>query len=102
VNIQNSGSQGEPRISLSGTFTFADHALFRDAVIAQIDQPDGAAMVLDLTALDYIDSAGLGMLLLARDAALRHGRAVTLAKARDQVARILAVSKFNLLFDLRP
>jgi anti-anti-sigma factor len=57
--------------------------------------------VIELNALEYIDSAGLGMLLLAREAAQRHGRGITLAGARDQVARVLAVSKFDQLFLLR-
>ncbi|CAH2603086.1 Anti-sigma factor antagonist [Rhodovastum atsumiense] len=98
VNIRPEGTE----VSLSGKLTFAAHAAFRTVVTEHVDRPGGQAVTLDLGGIEYIDSAGLGMLLLAREAAQKHGRAVILRGARAQVARILSVSKFDLLFGIRP
>ncbi|MCQ4162587.1 STAS domain-containing protein [Roseomonas sp. GC11] len=93
---------GGVEVAVSGTLTFDAHAAFRQVVMAQVDQPGAQPVLLDLAGLDYIDSAGLGMLLLAREAAEKRGRGIILRGARGQVARILTVSKFNQLFTIQP
>ncbi len=88
----------EIAIALQGQFTFAAHGAFRDVLANRIDQPGTEAVVIDLGQLDYIDSSALGMLLLARDTAGRHKRRIALRGARDQVARVLAMARFDTLF----
>jgi anti-anti-sigma factor len=85
------------RISMTGEFTFTDHAPFKQ-MVSEIFATKGTSVVLDLSKLDFIDSAGLGMLLLARDEAKKHDRQLILRHPSGQVKRMFSVTKFNTLF----
>ncbi|PWG64153.1 anti-anti-sigma factor [Spiribacter halobius] len=93
-----SGSDpGELRIRVNGRFDFEGHRAFRDAY----EQADGVRrFVVDLSATDYVDSAGLGMLLLLREHARHHGAAVAIAGANSAVERILRIACFHELFEM--
>ena len=83
--------------TLRGEFTFSDHQAFRklaERLFANGSQP----VVFDLGHLAFIDSAGLGMLLIARDEAVKKGRRLVLKGAGGQVKKMFDVSKFETLF----
>lgn len=84
------------RVALCGRLTFAQHGAFRD-VVARLDDL-GEAVVLDLAEVDFIDSAGLGMLLVAREQVARRGGRISLCNATGQVGRMLALAKFGDFF----
>jgi HptB-dependent secretion and biofilm anti anti-sigma factor len=84
-------------ISMSGEFTFTDHAPFKQ-MVSEIFATSGKSVVLDLSKLEFIDSAGLGMLLLARDEAKKNHRELILRSPGGQVKRMFGVTKFNTLF----
>jgi anti-anti-sigma factor len=86
-------------ISVSGEFTFADHAPFKQ-MVSEIFAVKGKSVVIDLSKLDFIDSAGLGMLLLARDEAKKNDRELILKRPVGQVKRMFGVTKFNTLFNV--
>ena len=92
-------SQGGKEVAISGRMTFADHKIMRD-IIAKFSEPGFNKVTFDLSKVDFIDSAALGMLLLARETALSRQSHVTLKGARDQVKRIMTVAKFDTLFTL--
>jgi anti-anti-sigma factor len=90
-------------VTFSGRFTFAVHSLFRDVLTSQVEQmAHGAKLTFDLGDVEFVDSAALGMLLLARDTALRQGGAIVLRGAKGQVQRMLEVAKFSMLFAIEP
>ena len=63
---------------------------------------DGGAIVLDLSALEYISSAGLRCFMLAsRKAKSQHGR-IFVAALQPMVAEIFEISHFNLVFQVFP
>lgn len=63
---------------------------------------DGAAVVIDLSAVEYISSAGLRCLMLAsRQAKAQHGR-ILVAQLQPMVAEIFEISHFNLVFQVFP
>lgn len=87
--------------TLRGEFTFSDHQAFRklaERLFASGSQP----VVFDLGHLVFIDSAGLGMLLIARDEAIKKSRPLVLKGAVGQVKKMFDVSKFDTLFSVRP
>lgn len=86
-------------IRLSGRLTFAENTLFR-RVVEDLEQSGRERVVIDLEALDYIDSAGMGMLLVARDLTAARGGRVALSNAAGQVARMLRLSRFDEFFTL--
>jgi anti-sigma B factor antagonist len=62
----------------------------------------GGAIVLDLSALEYVSSAGLRCFMLAsRQAKTQHGR-IFVAQLQPMVAEIFEISHFNLVFQVFP
>ena len=91
------GSAGEISIPVRGRFVFSDYMAFRKAVeLALVDKPK--RLTIDLAQCEFIDSAALGMLLLARDEAAKVKTEVCIFKAHGQVERVLEVARFSSLF----
>lgn len=86
-------------VRLHGRLTFAENGAFRH-VVKNLEQAERDRVIIDLGQLDYIDSAGMGMLLVARDVAAARGGAVTLVNAGGQVGRMLRLAKFSDFFTL--
>ena len=86
-------------VTLNGRLTFAENAAFR-RVVEGLSQQTCRDVVLDLSDLDFLDSAGMGMLLVVRDLAAGRGGRATLRGADGQVARMLLLAKFGDFFTL--
>jgi anti-anti-sigma factor len=92
-------SDDDETVALSGDFTFNDHVAFREVAGRLLDAKHDP-IVIDLSKLAFIDSAGLGMLLIARDEAAKAHRQLMLRGPHGQVERMFAVTKFNTLFTI--
>jgi len=90
-------NDGDGSVSISGEFTFSDNVAFRD-LTARLLQMPGPRIVIDVAQLAFIDSAGLGMLLIVRDEAEEVSRKLVLRGAQGQVQRMFAVTRFDTLF----
>lgn len=90
-------SEDKAQASLIGEFTFNDHGAFKDMVSALV-QGSGSSITIDLSKLQFIDSAGLGMLLLVRDEATKRARKLILRSPTGQVKRMFGLTKFDALF----
>ena len=77
---------------------------FRGQLMGFVDAAahDGGAIVLDLSQLEYVSSAGLRCFMLAsRQAKAQHGR-IFVAALQPMVAEIFEISHFNLVFQVFP
>lgn len=79
-----------------------DHASaegFRSALQSHLDRCGGATafIVLDLSAVDYISSVGLRVLMLAAKQAKSQGGAIAVAALQPVVKEIFEISRFNLV-----
>ena len=81
-------------IALSGQMTFLDHDKFRQVMTA-FDGPDGHRMVFDLTDLEFVDSSGLGMFLIARDVARKKRLNLSLRGVRNEVRRSMDLARLD-------
>ena len=97
VHIRN--APGVTEIRLSGRMTFAEHDRFRH-VIANFDGPSGHQMVFDLSDLDFVDSSGLGMFLIARDVAQRKRMDFSLKGVKAEVRRIMTMAKLERIIPI--
>ncbi len=79
---------------LTGRFVFSDNESFRQ-IIKDMDNSSFKQWVLNLSELDFIDSAGLGMLLIAREAAEKNSIGLKLRSAQGQVREMLEISQFD-------
>ncbi len=86
-------------LHLRGELVLADRDGFDGAVRAAL-KPGVASVTVDLSGLEYMDSAGLGMLLTLREAAEDLGTRVVLRGAAGEVKELLEMARFDTLFDL--
>lgn len=89
------------RVTLTGRMTLIDHEKFRNVVDA-IEKSSTKLCVFDLSGLEFVDSSGLGMFLIARDVALPKEMEIQLLNAQESVRRILQIAKFQTLFSVKP
>ncbi|AIB12793.1 STAS domain-containing protein [Azospirillum sp. YIM DDC1] len=84
----------ETLVRLRGRLTFNDHAKLR-ALIREMLQNKAKRQVLDLSTLEFVDSAGIGMLLIAREEMANADKQLVLRSAAGQVKRVLTVAQLN-------
>jgi len=88
------------RVILRGRLTFTQNDSFRRMLAAVVAaHSEGGSVALDLGGVDFIDSAGLGLLLHTRDSIRRRSGTVALVGAVAQVDRMLTLARFGELFD---
>ncbi len=83
------------RLTLSGRLDAAQ-AISADAAFEAID----ASAVVDMSALEYISSAGLGLLLKTHKRLTEQGGGLKLVNVNPHIADILHYSGFDRLFDV--
>ena len=81
-------------VRLSGRFDFSCREDFRAVYSAS---PAGSTFRVDMSGVEYVDSAALGMLLLLRDHAGEASR-VTICGSRGQPEQVLRIANFHKLF----
>jgi len=87
-------------VRLTGRFVFASHREFNDAVERAL-KTEEPVIVIELSGVTYIDSAALGMLLLARQRADNVGKTVALQGAAGSVLQVLQIANFGKVFAIR-
>jgi len=88
-------------VTLHGELTFSDHQTFR-RMAERLFADTASEIVINLQHLEFIDSSGLGMLLIARDEAGKRNRRIILKGAHGQVRKMFDISRFETLFSLQP
>lgn len=86
------GTQGV--LVLKGPLTAENLALFQNAVRRETTP----TLILDLTDVPYIDSAGLGSLVGAYVTSHKAGQQVVLTGVNDRVAKLLEITRVEPLF----
>lgn len=86
-------------LKLKGRFDFACHRDFRNAYTPLLEANE-KQFDIDLSDVEYMDSAALGMLLLMQERAENGGASITLVGARGVVRDILDVAHFERFFTL--
>lgn len=85
--------------NISGRFTFNENKDFKK-ILDSIASNSSSIAVINLMDLEFIDSAGLGMLLLARDECEKRNVKLILRNPKGQVEKIFRISKFYDLFEV--
>ena len=85
------------KISISGDFTYDLHQQFTSAY-KSLPASGGRKYIIDLSRVEYMDSAALGMLLLLRERVGNERANITLSGASKNVKNILDISGFEQLF----
>lgn len=77
---------------------------FTTDLMKAVDTASGGrgSVVLDLSGLDYVSSAGLRCFMLASRQAKTHNARIAVAALQPMVSEIFAISHFNLVFQVFP
>ncbi|WP_417320438.1 STAS domain-containing protein [Emcibacter sp.] len=84
---------------LSEKITFSDLEGFRE-IIRKMQEASASENVMNLAEVEFIDSAGLGMLLLAKDEMGKISSKLVLKKPQGQVKRMFDVAQFDKMFEI--
>lgn len=84
---------------LRGAIDWHTAPQLRQALLHAVDQGAGA-LVLDLTHVPYVDSSGVGTMVLAKREYERAGRRVVLLGVQARVRSVLEVTRLEHFFTL--
>ncbi|HYH18194.1 MAG TPA: STAS domain-containing protein [Azospirillum sp.] len=87
------------RIDVTGRFTGQDGDGVRE-LITDIKQSPDRRYVVDLSRLDFIDSAGIGMLLVINGEAAAVGKALALVVTDGQVRKVAMLTRIGMIIPL--
>jgi anti-anti-sigma factor len=94
MNYQTRQTADTLEIMVAGRLTYEDHEQFR-GLITSIGGSPGQRIIFDFSDLHFIDSAGLGMLVVAKDLAAAKAMTVHIRSARDLVKKLMMLVKFH-------
>jgi anti-sigma B factor antagonist len=84
-------------VVIDGEIEFATAPKLR-ATLVDLAQADGAAVVLDLRDVSFLDSAGISLLIQAKKRLANGGGTLALRAPRPNVRRVLEMSGVDELF----
>ena len=91
--------QGHGVLRLKGPLTMENLSPFQNAVLGE---DSTATMILDLTEVPYIDSAGLGSLMRAYVSRHKAGQRFVLAGVNKRVLKMFEITRVEPLFLIFP
>jgi anti-anti-sigma factor len=95
------GANSAATIHLPPRFTFDTHTQFR-TLLEEALRHSTRTLVFDFDRVTFIDSSGLGMLMLAKGEVEKSGGNVTLSGARGPVLDTLKLVRFDEQFTVYP
>jgi anti-sigma B factor antagonist len=90
LSINRRDEAGGVLLALSGELDVVSAPALEQRLREALAEP-GAHVTLDLSALEFVDSAGVSVLIKAKQEAESRGRTLVLARATEQVHRVFAL-----------
>lgn len=97
MNYKSIDIEGGKEIVFTGSFTFRDHDTFFE-IISLIKNGNVEKIVFDLTDCDFIDSAALGMFVIAHDEASSKAVRLSIKGAQGKVKEVMYAARFDSLY----
>jgi anti-sigma B factor antagonist len=82
-------------VALTGELDVAGAALLQHELDRIASDHEPAGLVLDLSGLDFMDSTGLRLVVLADERARSEGRRFTLVRGRPDVQRVFEITRMT-------
>lgn len=99
MNLNEQGLGDAVLVSAAGRIDLSNADDFKDALAAALAKTK-KALILDLSGVDYISSAGLRSLMIVFKAGKTEGKAFGIAALQPLLMEIFTISRFNLVFPL--
>ena len=87
-------------VHLKGRLTFKDHRAYRD-LLTKMLETKAKTYQLDLSGVEHIDSAGIGMLMISKQKAEAESGTVIVLSPPPAVRRVLEVAKIDEILEIR-
>lgn len=103
LNVE--GKTIEPDISvitMTGRITMGSDSQKIEWGLAELLKGNHKKVIFDLTAVDYLDSSGIGILMMCHAKLKRAGGTLRIAGARGMVAETLELTSVNKIVRLYP
>ena len=84
-------------ILISGSFTFRDHDTFFE-IVSLIKSAQDKKIVFNMADCDFIDSAALGMFVIAHDEASSKGVDLSIKGVKGKVKDVMYSARFDSLY----
>ena len=98
LEAKDGAAPGQRVVTLTGVLTISTLFAFQEFTHADKSE----ALIVDLSGVPYIDSAGLGSLISAYVTREREARRMVLAAVNDRVKMVMTVSGVDQLFQSYP
>ena len=102
IEITDEKENGVAVCRIRGRLDGATSATADTYLISLAEQTETSGIVLDLSDLDYMSSAGLRVLLMAAKRAKKSSSRLVLAAPREGVQQVLEISGFASILDIHP
>jgi anti-anti-sigma factor len=89
-------------VFLDGRLAFGSYADFKAASVPLLDAPEVTEIHLDMSAVEYLDSSALGMILHFKQKTETAGKALAITHPSPPVAAVLKVVNFSKLMTILP
>lgn len=99
MRIESRKDEAGFRVRLQDRMTFSDHGQFRD-LLTEITKAKPGNAVFDMSELVSIDSAGLGMLMIALEESRKGGWTLSLRAPQGHVRKLLELACFDKLIPI--
>lgn len=100
LDIERQKTEGILILRLKGRLVAGEEAIeFRRVLTEEVEQGNTKG-ILDLGAVDYIDSTGLGQLVIAHSAFEKAGGEVKLLNLSKRSAQLLILTKLTTIFEM--
>ena len=99
LEIRESSQEGVAIITLKGRLTVGESSGLRETV-NRLVAAKTFQMVMDLSALDYIDSTGLGNLVIYYTSLKKQGGALKLVNLNKRNVELLLLTKLHTVFEV--
>jgi len=98
INVSKNSDNNEVSIVINGRFDFSMNSDFRKILSDFGDS--GEKYVIDMGAVEDLDSSALGMLLLLREKAGGDNANIKIRKCRPDIMEMLNMANFQTMFDI--
>ena len=99
MNCSETNLGGAVVVSASGRIDLSNADSFKDSLSRALADAT-TAVIVDLSHVDYISSAGLRSLMIVSKASKGQGKNLGIAALQPLVLEIFTISRFNLVFPL--
>ncbi|MDO8463694.1 MAG: STAS domain-containing protein [Gallionella sp.] len=99
INVQTDDRMA--RIVMSGRFDFEVHRDFKNSYMPLLNNAAVREIELEMSKVDYLDSAALGMLMLLHERAKEASKPVALLNASGVASQVMEIANFSKIFNIK-